>query len=87
MCLDQPPSLSSQTIPTPATVRCVREQGFSFPTPMYAVPPHQRQRNSNIPMCRRRQQEDGLVDLAAVHAGVQLGHDPGAQELSPAIPA
>jgi hypothetical protein len=42
VCLDAPPSLSSQTIPTrapPAPVRCVSEQGFSLPAPMCAVPP------------------------------------------------
>jgi len=41
MCLDNPPSLTLQTIaihapPTP--VRCVSEQGFGFSTPMRAVP-------------------------------------------------
>jgi hypothetical protein len=41
--LDEPPSLNSQIMPThpsaPALVRCGSEQAFSFPTPMFAVPP------------------------------------------------
>jgi len=53
VCLDEPPSLSSQTMliqAPPAPMRCVSEQGFSFPTPMCAVTPT-RGRETQTSLC------------------------------------